>query len=101
MVGGNGPVVTVTEGQTANITCSAQGQPLPSLKWQFHGTNVLPDSTITIVSSRVGDTIVSVLMIGAVSYNRHRGLYMCLAESRVGEDLRAVELHVRCKFSEV
>ena len=100
VVNGSGPVVIVTEGLMAHLLCSVQGQPLPSVKWLFNEKEIIQDG-ITMTTTVLGDTVNSVLTIGAVSYVRHRGLYVCLAENSVGEDLTAIQLIVRCKLSAI
>ena len=97
MVDSSGPVVTVTQGFPANINCSVQGYPLPSIKWLFQEQELTPNGRISINSTTIADKVFSILTIGAVSYVRHSGLYACLAENSVGEDLVVTQLSVKCK----
>ncbi|XP_074601526.1 cell adhesion molecule Dscam1-like isoform X2 [Brevipalpus obovatus] len=60
------------------ISCSASGQPLPSVEWLFNGKPVNPqDAQMKVQSTRVRNEISTTLSIPSVRLE-HSGLYSCV-----------------------
>ena len=98
VVSTTGPVGRVREGSPVSLSCSAQGQPLPSFSWFHNGVEITPNSMINIRQSTTGDNTTSVLTIESVSYREHHGYYMCAAINSEGEDNAVIQLVVKSEF---
>lgn len=73
----------VKEGQSATLTCYADGFPLPSFSWKFNGNpvNGAQQKTLVLTNARVDNA----------------GNYTCVARNFRGSKEFTREVHVRCK----
>ena len=70
----------VTTGQSFTLTCTATGDPVPSIEWRQNGTfYTIRDPSVIIISSVITVT-------NATSSDT--GLYQCVATNVVGYDTR-------------
>ena len=85
----SGPIVTVLEGDSVDISCTSTGVPTPSITWSFNGTAAPFNQTDTVVDYRVTilaandftvdpGVITSELHIVSASYPDHDGEYTCV-----------------------
>lgn len=74
------PTVTVTEGDTALLTCAVTGDPLPILMWYHMGTLIAGESETSLTLEGVRED--------------QEGEYECLASNLAGEDQAVVTLVV-------
>lgn len=91
-------MVEIIHGLNITISCSAMGYPTPSLKWYFKGVEIVLNDSIYITFIPNGDTISSLLTIESVSYPKHQGVYVCMAENSEGIDSAAIQLDIQCEF---
>ncbi|XP_060946250.1 intercellular adhesion molecule 5 isoform X2 [Limanda limanda] len=77
----------VTPGQDVTFACSAEGNPVPEIKWQFSPVENARETT----RGRQKDVSVT----GATSTNA--GVYICVATNRVGSVSRSVTLMMKGK----
>ena len=83
---GSSADVTVVEGSTVVLVCTAEGNPTPHVAW------IAPNGTV--LQNRTTDTN---LMLKSVS--RHcRGSYQCVAANERGSATVKVNLVVWCKY---
>lgn len=81
--------VSVTEGQTASIQCSAKGKPPPSYKWIKESTNQdLSNTDRFSVKATSG-----LLVISKVEYGDN-GYYICVAKNDADEVQQKVKVNV-------
>lgn len=74
--------VVVSSGQIAMLSCSASGEPLPTYTWTLNDVIVTESSTVAIVASEGGSSLVlSSVESGNV------GEYSCLAVNSQGTAL--------------
>ena len=86
--------VTVTEGNSATLSCTASGDPFPTLSWLRNGVVIEPGTTgYQFLSS--GQTLV----IGSVVESTHEGQYMCRATNFLGTATATISLSVLGKNS--
>ena len=86
--------ITVGVGQEATLSCSASGDPIPSIQWFFNGVDELvtnADLTVTSMSGSSTLTIHSVQMSNA-------GLYECRAVNSAGSDSGVANIMVTSKW---
>ena len=74
------PTVTVTEGDTALLTCAVIGDPFPVLTWYRMGTLL------------AGESGTSLTLVGVVK--EQEGVYECAASSLAGDDRASIMLVV-------
>lgn len=83
--------IKVLAGNTAEVTCKAEGRPTPSISW------ILPNRTqvrgLNTEWGRVSVTPEGALVIKDLSMN-DRGHYKCIASNQAGGDIATVQLHV-------
>ncbi len=83
------PVVNVTVGATAVISCSSSGDPLPDLTWSRVGIVVLTtDERVIISSDRRSLTIMN-------ASREDEGQYVCEATNLVGSESSVIVLDVQ------
>ena len=71
--------VTVNQSQQATFSCSAQGNPVPTISWTGPSANFT-----TEVTPGANFTVLSVLTINSAVRAVHEGLYTCRARNSVG-----------------
>lgn len=83
--------IKVLAGNTAEVTCKAEGRPTPLISW------ILPDKTqvrgLNAEQGKVSVTAEGALVIKDLSVN-DRGNYKCIASNQAGGDIATVQLHV-------
>ena len=77
--------VTVTEGDTAVLTCTVTGDPSPVISWYHSGTQL------------AGETQTSLTLEGVE--REEEGMYECVASNQVGDDRATITLVVQSKSS--
>lgn len=69
-------------GSVINVECSALGDPLPTMTWQFNGSPLKENSRINIITNSEEDVIRSQLSISNVRTS-DGGVYSCMAKNKV------------------
>ena len=77
----------VNEGNDATLYCDATGNPVPSITWIRLSTG-----EVTIVSNN------NSLVFAAINRNES-GLYQCITNNSIGNDLKNCTLDVLCKLN--
>ena len=80
--------VRTIEGSTANLSCQANGMPLPKIYWQKHNSNITNDPSKFFWNERFGD-----LTVKDISQN-DQGFYDCLATNMYGTIATKVKIEV-------
>ncbi|XP_034448184.1 hemicentin-1-like isoform X1 [Hippoglossus hippoglossus] len=75
----------VTPGQNVTFACSAEGNPVPEIQWNFPAVENVRETT--------GGRQKNVSVTGATSTNA--GVYICVATNKVGSVSRSVTLRMR------
>lgn len=76
------------------FTCSASGQPSPTITWYYDGTLLAPDDQVSIASSGGSST----LSVGGVG-EEEEGEYHCQAQNSQGTvDSQTAQLHLACEL---
>ena len=75
---------TVNEGDETNLLCTADGNPVPTIKWIKDGMTVGTGDILTLETKR-----------------NHSGKYWCTAENGLDAQINAsAKLNVQCKYIE-
>ena len=77
----------VNEGNDATLYCDATGNPVPSVKWIRLSTG-----EVSIVSNN------NSLVFAAINRNES-GLYQCITNNSIGNDLKNCTVDVLCKLN--
>ena len=79
------------QGEDKEISCKADGWPLPSLRWIRSNSEIIDqnDKTFHLISG----TGVLVLQVKTAS-QKHQGRYTCVANNTFGEDRETVNISV-------
>lgn len=78
---------------TAMFTCSADGQPSPTISWYYDGTLLVPDDQVSITTSGGSST----LSVGGV-VEEDEGEYHCQAQNSHGTvDSQTAQLQLACE----
>ena len=71
--------LTVNQSSPASFSCTAQGNPVPTISWTGPSDNFTTEDT-----PGANFTVLSVLTIDSAVRARHEGLYTCSASNGVG-----------------
>ena len=81
--------ITVTEANSATLSCTATGDPFPTISWLRNGVIIQPGMTgFQFLAS--GQTLV----IGSVTESAHEGGYTCRATNMLGVATASITLSV-------
>ena len=81
--------ITVTEGNSATLSCTATGDPFPTISWLRNGVIIQPGMTgFQFLAS--GQTLV----IGSVTESAHEGGYTCRQVNILGSATASITLSV-------
>ena len=83
---GSSANVTIVEGSTVVLVCTAEGNPIPHVAW------IAPNGTV--LQNRTTDTNLTLPNVSCHS----SGSYQCSATNELGSDSATVKLDVWCKF---
>ncbi|EGT58022.1 hypothetical protein CAEBREN_29713 [Caenorhabditis brenneri] len=94
------PVVTITrnEGEEFILECDAEGNPTPTLKWEYNSprsarisssSNTIPDEARVVNDGHT-------LVVSNVT-DDHTGVYKCFAVNEVGQAVKTVHVNVRTR----
>jgi FMS-like tyrosine kinase 1 len=87
----NQSVITHAVGDSFTLDCLVTGLPVPSLKWYKDDQNfVIDESNAERISFETGNTSIYFKVL----ISEDAGTYKCVAFSRVGEDVRSVQLEI-------
>lgn len=82
----HGPVDTLTdEGDSLELNCVANGNPLPAIRWLINGDEIFNDGNIQVETNK--------LRIHSVE-KKHAGIVQCFAKNEVGEVFESKLLQV-------
>jgi len=83
---------TKTEGENVSLSCSATGNPVPTISWTRAGSPVNPSGRISFSDDKKQLTITNVNRTDSVEYQ-------CVASNSLGNDTsNVVTLNVQCKY---
>lgn len=80
-------------GDVVNLTCTATGEPLPSIQWYREDTLLMNQSSITIYNSEHNNLTASVLELRGLAVG-DSGNYSCQADNIVGNSSIEFEVMV-------
>ena len=85
------PFITVVQGSAATLTCTAAGQPTPSIVWLRNGEEVPTNSTPRLsLTTGVG---MASLMISSVA-SEDEGMWVCVGSNIAGSNQQSITLSV-------
>ncbi len=85
------PTVTVSEGSSAVVMCTATGVPAPTISWSLNGVLLSDDGATLLISSSTDDTmallsVTSTLNVTSVTRESALATITCTASNGVGSD---------------
>ena len=83
-------------GRSATFTCVAEGEPTPTIQWDFEGLAVSDDESTSTINITTTSTM-STLTVLNISPSDD-GTYTCNATNNHGTDFASAELQVLCKL---
>ena len=84
--------VNISEMSNMNLSCTAEGYPIPNVKWQFNGKDI---STFAIQTSADYNMFSKTIRLSLKSVKReNNGTYSCYLNDQFKQDLN---IFVLCK----
>ena len=90
--------LTVNQSFSAELSCTAFGNPVPQIVWSRDEDSDLSDNVDTIsVCTMINDaqyTITSILLINSTNRSRDAGMYTCTAVNNIPNNINADNIEI-------
>ena len=90
--------LTVNQSFSAELSCTAFGNPIPQIVWSRDEDSNLSDNVDTIsVFTMINDaqyTITSILLINSTNRSRDAGMYTCTAVNNIPNNINADNIEI-------
>ena len=90
--------LTVNQSFSAELSCTAFGNPIPQIVWSRDEDSDLSDNVDTIsVFTMINDaqyTITSILLINSTNRSRDAGMYTCTAVNNIPNNINADNIEI-------
>ena len=98
------PTVTVTEGASGVLMCTATGVPAPTISWFMNGSLIMDNNSAVVITSSTNDTmpllsVTSTFNATSVTRESAFAIITCTASNGVGDDSSDnMQVIVLCKL---
>lgn len=88
---------TYNENDTVTFFCNVESIPVASIIWIFEDRIIDNADIVTVTMSSKDINTLNIRTVGCLSM----GTYECRAMNMIGEDSKAIDINITCKYTEL